>query len=140
MFSAFLNLFQFESLFDPVGVPLGTAGDQLAVFFIVIFGVGFVARVVLRYERFLDPYLKKHIRHIANAILYPSLFLAVYFVIREQRVAYLTSSIVFVVIFLLGCIRLLYLVLYKIGFVYRKERKLFLAKKQYRQYLPKPKK
>lgn len=140
MFETFLSIFQIDSLFDPIGISLQPYGYRFAALFGVIALLGIIARVVLRFVKQLNEALRRHLARVANLFISSGIIFALYFLIREQRVAYLTANIVFAILFALGVARLLYLFVYKLGFVYRHERLFLEARKKYQQYLPKSKK
>jgi hypothetical protein len=139
MIETLRGLIQPASLFDPVGVPLGTGVRPFLILFGAIFAVGFILRGLTVFVSRLNPYLKIYLKRLAFALMTFGALEVFYFLIREVRVAYVTENIVFVVMTVLGLLWVLYLVVIVYFLRYKREKTLYMIERERKEYLPKRK-
>ena len=88
----------------------------------------------------LNPYLRRYLQGLAFIVMFWGAAEVVYFLIREQRVAYLTANIVFVLMTICFVLWLLYSLIFRLGIRYRNDRELYELQKEHSRFLPRKKK
>lgn len=140
MFDALSSILKPDTLFQPVGIPLGDAAFDFIIFFGVVLGIGVILRAVLAFRKNMNPYLQRLLQKIAFVFMFWGVVEILYFLIREQKTRYMSANIMFVLITVIFLIWVLYLVLYRYLVVYRREKQVYDYNKKQSQYIPKKKK
>lgn len=140
MYSAFLKLIDPVRLFDPVGIPLGNVASSFILLFGAIFLAGLVIRLIPVFSHSLNPYLRRYLQSLAFLLMFWGVAEVIYFLVREQRVAYLTANILFVVMTLCFLLWLVYSLVYRYGIVYRRDHVMYELQKEHSRFLPRKKK